>query len=255
MPPYLALLRAGFCLPPVLPRARCALTAPFHPYLRESGALEGVVAHAFDGRHYSVRSAGLAEAVYFLCHFPSGHPARALPGALPCGVRTFLSFRHFTARRLSEAAVVWPAATIHYRRSPAASGTSPPRLNTKADVQAALDRCRAQPVRAVVLCHGVDASDVEEVLELRQCGGPQTPPRHGLREPRVSNLVVLLIDSVRLEKIHMDLIRIQLASGDRSSRYCGVDHIVCREERRNEEEARARRVVDLEGAGDREPVR
>jgi len=28
--PYLALLRAGFSLPPVLPRARCALTAPFH---------------------------------------------------------------------------------------------------------------------------------------------------------------------------------------------------------------------------------
>ena len=31
-PPYLVLLRAGFGLPPVLPRARCALTAPFHPY-------------------------------------------------------------------------------------------------------------------------------------------------------------------------------------------------------------------------------
>jgi len=31
-PPYLVLLRAGFCLPRVLPRARCALTAPFHPY-------------------------------------------------------------------------------------------------------------------------------------------------------------------------------------------------------------------------------
>ena len=31
-PPYLVLLRAGFCLPPVLPPARCALTAPFHPY-------------------------------------------------------------------------------------------------------------------------------------------------------------------------------------------------------------------------------
>src|SRR5436309_10159859 len=30
--PYLVLLRAGFCVPPVLPRARCALTAPFHPY-------------------------------------------------------------------------------------------------------------------------------------------------------------------------------------------------------------------------------
>src|SRR3954468_17163926 len=32
LPPYLVLLRAGFCLPPMLPPARCALTAPFHPY-------------------------------------------------------------------------------------------------------------------------------------------------------------------------------------------------------------------------------
>ena len=31
------------------------------------------------------------EAVYFLCHFPSGHPDRVLPGTLLCGVRTFLS--------------------------------------------------------------------------------------------------------------------------------------------------------------------
>ena len=31
-PPYLVLLRAGFCLPPTLRPARCALTAPFHPY-------------------------------------------------------------------------------------------------------------------------------------------------------------------------------------------------------------------------------
>jgi len=30
--PYLVLLRMGFTLPPVLPLARCALTAPFHPY-------------------------------------------------------------------------------------------------------------------------------------------------------------------------------------------------------------------------------
>jgi len=30
-------------------------------------------------------------AVCFLCHYPSGCPDRALPGALPCGVRTFLS--------------------------------------------------------------------------------------------------------------------------------------------------------------------
>ena len=29
--PYLVLLRVGFALPPALPPARCALTAPFHP--------------------------------------------------------------------------------------------------------------------------------------------------------------------------------------------------------------------------------
>jgi hypothetical protein len=32
MLPYLVLLRVGFCLPRLLPAARCALTAPFHPY-------------------------------------------------------------------------------------------------------------------------------------------------------------------------------------------------------------------------------
>jgi hypothetical protein len=42
--PYLALLRAGFCLPPVLPRARCALTAPFHHCLstHPEGRVEGL---------------------------------------------------------------------------------------------------------------------------------------------------------------------------------------------------------------------
>ena len=33
-PPYLVLLRVGFTLPPPLQTARCALTAPFHPYPR-----------------------------------------------------------------------------------------------------------------------------------------------------------------------------------------------------------------------------
>jgi hypothetical protein len=33
---------------------------------------------------------GQRRAVYFLCHCPSGCPDRGLPGALPCGVRTFL---------------------------------------------------------------------------------------------------------------------------------------------------------------------
>ena len=32
MSPYLVLLRVGFTLPHLLPVARCALTAPFHPY-------------------------------------------------------------------------------------------------------------------------------------------------------------------------------------------------------------------------------
>ena len=41
-----------------------------------------------------------AKAVYFLCHYPSGYPDRALPGALPCGVRTFLPrLRALRARR------------------------------------------------------------------------------------------------------------------------------------------------------------
>jgi hypothetical protein len=39
----------------------------------------------------------LRRAVFFLCHFPSGHPDRALPGALPFGVRTFLPRRGLRA--------------------------------------------------------------------------------------------------------------------------------------------------------------
>jgi len=39
--PYLALLRAGFCLPRLLPGARCALTAPFHPCLFAAGGKAG----------------------------------------------------------------------------------------------------------------------------------------------------------------------------------------------------------------------
>ena len=38
---YLALLRVGFALPLLLPAARCALTAPFHPY-RQAGGIFSV---------------------------------------------------------------------------------------------------------------------------------------------------------------------------------------------------------------------
>jgi len=51
--PYLVLLPVGFALPRPSPDARCALTAPFHPYLED-------------------------EAVCFLWHFPWGRPRRPL---------------------------------------------------------------------------------------------------------------------------------------------------------------------------------
>ena len=38
--PYLILLRVGFAVPLPLPGARCALTAPFHPYLLRPEGLE-----------------------------------------------------------------------------------------------------------------------------------------------------------------------------------------------------------------------
>ena len=66
--PYLALLRVGFTMPPLLPGARCALTAPFHPCLCPEGP----------------------SAVYSLLHFPSPRDARPLAVTVPCGARTFL---------------------------------------------------------------------------------------------------------------------------------------------------------------------
>jgi hypothetical protein len=75
MLPYLVLLRVGFTLPPVLPQARCALTAPFHPYRRRERRL----------------------AVYFLWHWPWAYAPQALPGTLPYGARTFLHARKDTA--------------------------------------------------------------------------------------------------------------------------------------------------------------
>ena len=57
--PYLVLLPMGFAVPLLLPAARCALTAPFHPYHPKPE---------------------LRMAVCFLWHFPWGRPRRALPG-------------------------------------------------------------------------------------------------------------------------------------------------------------------------------
>ena len=65
------MLRVGFALPSGLPRTRCALTAPFHPYLR--------------------RSAGGSFSVVLSVKAPLRDPPRPLAGTLPCGDRTFLS--------------------------------------------------------------------------------------------------------------------------------------------------------------------
>jgi len=68
-PAYVALLPMGFALPLALPRARWALTPPFHPCRR---------------------SREQATAVSFLWHSPRRFRHRALPGIVLCGARTFL---------------------------------------------------------------------------------------------------------------------------------------------------------------------
>ena len=82
--PYLVLLRVGFTLPPVLPPARCALTAPFHPYPASSRTHTALIARA----HTALLRGH--EAVCFLWHFPWARAPQALPGTLPFGARTFL---------------------------------------------------------------------------------------------------------------------------------------------------------------------
>jgi hypothetical protein len=61
LPPYLVLLRVGFTLPAALLQRRCALTAPFHPYLASS----------VDPAAYNIGNYRTGEAVCFLWHFPS----------------------------------------------------------------------------------------------------------------------------------------------------------------------------------------
>jgi hypothetical protein len=128
-PPYLVLLRAGFSLPPTLRPARCALTAPFHPYSRCSrprarqGAFGALTLFPVTGlaarctwKDWPLPCStattpcsrpAAARAVCFLCHFPSGCPDRVLPGALPCGVRTFLSL---AGRQAPVSARPWPGS-------------------------------------------------------------------------------------------------------------------------------------------------
>ena len=64
--PYSVLLPVGFTMPPQLPLERCALTAPFHPYLHKCRRF------AFCGT------------------FPRVAPAGRYPAPYPRGARTFL---------------------------------------------------------------------------------------------------------------------------------------------------------------------
>jgi len=70
-----------------------------------------------------------SEAVYFLCHFPSGCPDRPLAGALSCGVRTFLPPSRSALRRASplrrtrRPAIVWLTAANFQRTLRALSGS------------------------------------------------------------------------------------------------------------------------------------
>ena len=90
IPPYLVLLRVGFALPAALLRRRCALTAPFHPYLSLA-----------------------ARAVCFLWHFPSSDPALTSAGALPDVIRhTALRSSDFPLSRDSDRPVRLPTASL-----------------------------------------------------------------------------------------------------------------------------------------------
>src|SRR5680860_563348 len=68
--PYSVLLPVGFALPSLLPRTRCALTAPFHPYPLEPEGKGGRFA--------------------FCGTFPGVAPAGRYPAPCFRGARTFL---------------------------------------------------------------------------------------------------------------------------------------------------------------------
>jgi hypothetical protein len=82
--PYLVLLPVGFTLPPLLPKARCALTAPFHPYLLLGGLLSVALSLRSPSpdviRHRVFGEPGLSSAH---AQYPSNH--------LPLLYKTFLN--------------------------------------------------------------------------------------------------------------------------------------------------------------------
>ena len=80
--PYLVLLPVGFAVPLTLPPARCALTAPFHPYLSTNLWAGGLLSVALSlgspppgvTRHRVSVEPGLSS-LAAVAHNRSGHPA------------------------------------------------------------------------------------------------------------------------------------------------------------------------------------
>ena len=66
MDSYLVLLQVGFAMPVPLPDVRCALTAPFHPYLIPSRAIGGLLSVALS---VSLRCPGVT---WHLCPLEPG---------------------------------------------------------------------------------------------------------------------------------------------------------------------------------------
>jgi len=90
--PYLALLRVGFAVRPLLPAARCALTAPFHPCLCPRGghrrsALCGTFRRlATPGRYPAPCLAELGlSSVRRALRTPGGDPSARPPGPVDDG--------------------------------------------------------------------------------------------------------------------------------------------------------------------------
>src|SRR5207248_3490969 len=101
IPACVVLLRVGFTVPRSLLAARCALTAPFHPYPEPLADLPKQITNL--GR-YILCCTGRPAALT--------RPSRTLSGTLPCGVRTFLPRQTPAAETTSEDGSDHPAACL-----------------------------------------------------------------------------------------------------------------------------------------------
>ena len=92
--PYSVLLLVGFTMPRLLPTTRCALTAPFHPYLISSDIVVRNRRFAFCGT------------------FPRVTPAGCYPAPLFRGARTFLP-QHKSAATVQPSGAIKMGLSAH----------------------------------------------------------------------------------------------------------------------------------------------